>query len=207
MNNLRNSILKTHNYVFSLLQISLFCKEIVLHFIPGHSGIPGNEWADVVAREAASTFSDHIQNNFNISLSNLKAYLKQKALAEWTQQMEAHLPDGHRYSLLTNKPANLKLRSLSPRPFQCLFSRYRSNRVETAGQYARTLEYIIDPACRFCGYPLETIQHLLDSCPGTRQYRLEHNISSSTLTINLLASSLITQNCVFNVHGCTEGFI
>jgi hypothetical protein len=55
-------------------------------------------------------------------------------------------------------------------------------RVESCGEYARKLKYIINPSCRFCGHSQETIFHLLDDCIGTDSYRQESNININTLT-------------------------
>lgn len=53
-----------------------FCTELVLYYVPGHVGLPGNEWADSIAKHAAETFDIPTQNRVSITLSNLKSFLK-----------------------------------------------------------------------------------------------------------------------------------
>jgi len=95
-----------------------FCSELVLHYIPAHVCIIGNELADQYAickKAAVARFTTQQQDEVCASLSNLKLYLNE--LEDW----------GFRQSLLEDKTPHLKLRVASPRPFQTLFSRYRSS--------------------------------------------------------------------------------
>ena len=142
--------------------ITKFCKELVLHHRPAHVGITGNEIADEWAKQAATTFSTEAQDQICASLSNLKSYLRTKTLDQWNIRMNNQLIQGFRRSILQNNSSRLKNRITSPRPLQTLLSRYRCDRVETAGNYSRRLNYINNPSCRFCGHPRETLSHLLD---------------------------------------------
>lgn len=151
-------------------EITLFCKELVFHYVPGHVDILGNTYADNAAKFAASQYSDTEQNQVAPTLSNLKSYLKQKLFNEWCIEMNSRLTPGFRHFLLKARTSRLKMRVGSPRPIQTLFSRYRCNRSESCGEYPRKLRYIMNPSCRFCGHPKETILHLLDDCPGTHSY-------------------------------------
>ena len=86
-------------------------------------------------------------------------------------------------------PSDLKARKASPRQQQSLHSQYRCDRVVSAGVYPRKLKYINNPSCRFCGYPRETISHLLDDCAGTRAYCSQHDLSTQTLVKESPSSS------------------
>ncbi len=171
--------------------ISDFCSELVLHYVPGHVGLIGNELADQWAQHAAASYTYEQQDSVGPSLSNLKAYLRNNLFAEWnTRQNESYAVPGLRQSLLQNQTAKLASRVASPRPFQTLFSRYRCDRAECAGRYPRHLGFIDDDSCRFCGDPRETIPHLLDDCSGTHAFRLEHGISTQTLVTDSTSSLL-----------------
>ena len=158
-----------------------FCPELVIHYVPGHVGVTGNELADAIAKQAANNFSLDRQNEVCASLSNLKTYLRDNLLDHWYAERDIEMDPGLRRSLLGHSCSQLKLRAASPRPFQTLFSRYRCDRVESAGEYPRRLNYINTPQCRFCGHPRETIPHLLDDCVATRAYCTQHNLSTDTL--------------------------
>ena len=180
-----------------------FCSELVLHYVPAHVGMIGNELADDWAKHAATTYTFEQQDDVCPSLSNLKAFLRNKLFDEWnTRQNESYAVPGLRQSLLQNQTANLGLRAASPRPFQTLFSRYRCDRAECAGRYPRHLEFITDDSCRFCDDPRETIPHLLDSCSGTSAIRLEHGISTQTLVTESPSSLLkiATFDCWLRKH-------
>jgi ribonuclease HI len=165
-----------------LYWIMEFVKELYIHYVPGHVGIVGNELADDRAKRALATFTTAEQDQMCASLSNLKSYLHDNLLDEWnTTMVQQQRCLSLRYSLLHNTPSDLKARKASPRPQQSLHSQYRCDRVVSAGVYPRKLKYINNPSCRFCGYPRETISHLLDDCAGTRTYCSQHDLSTQTL--------------------------
>lgn len=60
--------------------ISEFVEEIILHYIPSHVGLMGNELADKMARNAAEQYSIVDQDKVCCTLSNLKCYLRNKLL-------------------------------------------------------------------------------------------------------------------------------
>ena len=155
----------------SIYWILDFCKELVLHYIPGHCGVVGNELADEWAQRAAGNYNNNQQDQVCASLSNLKTNLRQKLLEQWYTQQYSDMEPSLRDSTLHNNASKLKQRIASPRPLQTLFSRYRCNRVETAGEYRQRLAYINNPSCRLCSAPRETIPHLLEDCPGTSAIR------------------------------------
>jgi len=159
-----------------------FCSELVLHYVPGHVYVIGNELADTYAKAAATRFTPQEQDQVCPSLPNLKSYLRTSLMDDWNEKMNEKLTPGFRQLILQNKTSQLKDRDPSPRPFQTLFSRYRVNRVEAAGEYAFKLKYTNDLTCRLCGVHRETISHLLDDCPGTRTICSDLNLSSLTLS-------------------------
>ena len=158
-----------------------FCSELVLHYIPAHVCIIGNELADQYAKAAVARFTTQQQDEVCASLSNLKLYLNEQLMEDWNEHKSEQLRPGFRQSLLEDKTSHLKLRVASPRPFQSLFSRYRCNRVETAGEYAQKLEYTSGLTCRLCGAHRETISHLLNDCLGTRPICTKLRLSTLTL--------------------------
>ena len=77
-----------------------FCKELVIHYVPGHVDLIGNELVDKLAKHAANFYTNKQQNEICTSLSNLKSYLKQKLLEQCNDHMNNDLQPGFRQSLL-----------------------------------------------------------------------------------------------------------
>ena len=143
----------------------------------------------------AEMFTNEEQNQVCATLSNLKNYLKQTLQKKWMiQQGAKYTTVGFRREVLQDEPSNLKLRVGTPRPLQTLLSRFRVDRLESAGTYPRKLQNITNPVCRLCGYPKETILHLLSNCIGTDFYRQSHNLSVQTLESSTLASMVKIAN-------------
>ena len=70
----------------SIGKITEFCKELVLHYMPAHVGILGNELADKRAQEAAMTYTIEEQDKICASLLNLKSYLQTQLLDLWIKE-------------------------------------------------------------------------------------------------------------------------
>ena len=109
-----------------------------------------------------------------------------KSEREWW--FKKQYPAGHRTELdilfeqCPNRRSNLKRRRGVPRSLQCLFSRYRIGLVESCGRLARHLNLLSSDECRLnCGWPFETVEHLLLECPETKAVRTHLSISPSTL--------------------------
>ena len=164
-----------------IIQASKICEELTLHYVPAHVGIEGNELADTWAKRAVKTYTDATQAEISISLLALKAYIKKQITEKHNKKEEREQPPNIRRKLIDSKTAQIKQRITTPRPFQCLFTRYRCNRLESAGEYARTMHYVNTPNCRLCNHPKETIEHLLKDCAGTQPYRTSHNLTFNTL--------------------------
>ena len=60
----------------SIQKITRFCKKLVLHHVPAHVGLLGNELANEQARYAATAFTELEQEQVCALLSNLKSYLE-----------------------------------------------------------------------------------------------------------------------------------
>ena len=95
-----------------------FCSELVLHYIPAHVCIIGNELADQYAKAAVARFTTQQQDEVCASLSNLKLYLNEQLMEDWNKHKSEQLRPGFRQSLLEDKTSHLK--ELPP---QDLFSR------------------------------------------------------------------------------------
>ena len=153
-----------------------------LQWIPSHIGLIGNTEADTLANEASASIARSINLALPIQSATTCTLIRQRETQRFHNIIElSSCLQGHRYHLCKHLNTNFKRRDLLPRPIQTLYSRWRLGHVDSCGTYPRKLNWIADPACRFCKFPKETILHLLTHCPGTAPFRYEHNLSLSTL--------------------------
>ena len=61
-------------------------EEIILHYVPGHVGLVGNELADDAAKRATLHFTIEEQDGVCCTLSNLKCNLLKELMLQWNEQ-------------------------------------------------------------------------------------------------------------------------
>ncbi len=138
---------------------------LCLQKVSAHTGLPGNEQADALAK-AASSLPE--QPQMPLSQADLKIILKKKLHQHWhtlwtvsrTAPLYRHLAAHHQ----AKDPAHHDL----PRHQQTLIAALRFNRFPTAQRMHR-IGKKPSPDC-VCGEP-ETIQHMLLECPATAKDR------------------------------------
>jgi len=72
-----------------IIEVTEFCEQLILHYVPGHVGLIGNEMADAAAKHAAKTFTNEEQDQVCAMLTNLKSYLNQTLQRDWITQQSA----------------------------------------------------------------------------------------------------------------------
>ena len=169
-----------HQYMFQ--QIQPLQSLLHLQWIPSHVGLLGNTEADTLANNASASIARSINLALPIESATTCTLIRQRELKTFHNSLElcSNL-QGHRYTLCQCKKSNFRARDALPRPIQTLYSRWRLGQVDSCGTYPRKLTWIANPACRFCGFPKETIAHLITNCPGTAPFRSQHGLSLSTL--------------------------
>jgi hypothetical protein len=58
---------------------------VQFEWVPGHSGIRGNEIVDQLAKEAAINEDDRLSNNGYILLTHVKVSVRRSCLKDWTK--------------------------------------------------------------------------------------------------------------------------
>ena len=134
-----------------------------LQWVPGHAGLPGNELADEIAREAANLE----QHDVPIDLPSAKARLRRHAHREWEQRLQPT-----RYALQNGvrRPPTAERLGLSRR--ECVeVARLRTGHSLMLREYRHRIGLEDDPTCPECGLEDETLTHLLTDCPARADAR------------------------------------
>ena len=161
---------------------------IALHWVPGHTDIPGNEKADTLAKEAAklSLLSDVT------SLALVSIKIKSLALQEWRKYLQQYTPGAvqknpstyaARYTWKIKK--RLSIPSGTKRETACAFYRLKTGHGYTKS-YLHKMGKSETDKCS-CG-ARQTPQHLLLSCSkySKERTRLVEELETSRLLLLLL---------------------
>ena len=154
--------------------------DFYFQYVPAHVGIAPNEQVNDIAYHDAQVFTPAMQMNQPIELKSIKTSIQQSLLQRWVNTTPIL---GARYRVCGPTRSQLKNRRDIPRALQCLYSRWRVGEVESCGVFPRRLNWIESPECRYCCYPCETTFHLLNDCPGTAAFRLDHGLSTDVLVV------------------------
>ena len=138
--------------------ISKHQKRVVLQWIPAHTGIPGNERADALAKKGANLPQPDKPVTYSTCCQMIKSNMKEDWLNSWTTGNTGRPMYNHMTKPLLEDPIN-ELR----RADQCLIFQLRTQHV-ALNQHLNRIGVKPSAACPLCDYPSETVEHLLFYC-------------------------------------------
>jgi len=176
--------LSTHPGQQVSLQIQQLTKDLLdsdldlqlhLHWVPGHTGIQGNDEADILAKQAAE-YPQPTQDSY-LSLTKLKTQIQQSALTAWHHYW-THLPDSKKGRHF--RSIHFSLPKLRPSPHFYQLSRHQLATVTQLRlghgyfkSYLSRMDENIQTSCtcdRQTPAP-HTPQHILLDCNKYQQHR------------------------------------
>lgn len=145
-----------------------------MRWVPAHTGIPGNEKADVAAKEAAGWRAKEQTSARNRAApptrlyplrATLKTWIKQEAEKEWEYSWNMETRGRVRYRY-TPKPTHkvLRLHENRSKRNSSLLIQMRTEKIGLRDfLYQRGVPEVTDPQC-ICGEGRQTVMHALTRC-------------------------------------------
>ncbi|QRV94576.1 Reverse transcriptase from transposon X-element protein [Ceratobasidium sp. AG-Ba] len=160
---------------------------ITTTWVPAHVGVPGNELADVAAKEAAKGLSSdardlpaYLRNEIAASPAAAKQAFKEAQRELWKQRWEGELSGGcaRIRAIDESTPSNVfhKLAQTMPRRHASLLIQLRSGHIPL-NAYLYRFGHAESASCPACNQRAETVEHYLMNCPAYEQERQRRNIA------------------------------
>ena len=145
--------------------LTSFDINVTLQWIPGHSDIPGNETADLLAK--AGTQKEHPEKSCSISTTT--QILKNNFREEWLNRWTTGTTGRAMYAEMSKPNQSDPINNLN-RQDQCIIFQFRTGHCKL-NQHLNRINPQHPPMCRNCGSHMESVHHVLFDCQVLRDER------------------------------------
>ena len=133
---------------------------VVIQWIPGHSKIPGNDAADLAAKNASNQMEDGRPITLRSANMQIRDTFKDKIEHERTQKIYSE------YNVDRE-------REIESRQDQVLLAQLRTGKHRAFQEYAHMIDDEVPPICPHCKEENHTLEHWLLGCPATLRAKQE----------------------------------
>ena len=136
--------------------------EVTIQWVPGHSGIQGNEMADAAAKQATMLPQEPTPITLGSACAKIRATIK--------DDLSAHERSARVYAKFSlQKEAEVRTRE-----DQVLLGRIRSAHHWCFESYHQLVDETHDTTCKECGWKMHDLEHWLCHCPSTSHIRMRN---------------------------------
>ena len=172
--------------------LTQFNIQVALQWIPGHSGVHGNEKADTLAKQGTT----QEQPDTPVSLQTAKQIIQSNIKEEWLNRWAAGSTGRAMYREMPTPKAKDSINALS-RKDQCTIFQWRTTHTHVNYHLNRT-DPMRPPVCRHCCAPYETTKHILLECPQLQPLRNQLLPPQPTISNTLYAPvAQLVKTCKF----------
>ena len=152
---------RTENNIQGLLEkMSHNDQHLTMVWCPGHCNIDGNERADNCANEGSKLPQESVSHSFNTAKAVIRRHLKDPPIEHpLANKVYVNGPD-------RRKPIREQLN----REQQVTISRLRSGHHTQLNYWRKKTDLTSEDKCRLCGSAPQTIQHIMEECPGMNDW-------------------------------------
>lgn len=176
-----------------------------LQWIPGHYVDPGNDAADLLAKEAVGLKETH---PFRHLVSREKGYIRYQIMKDWEREWKTSKNGGHLRQIDTTLPSihARRLYDPLPRPRAYLLTQLHTGHSFLA-TYAKRRRFSENDQCE-CG-ARETVAHVLMECPklSTLRRSLQQQIRESFGNISFMFGGKSQQESRGKPAGMSQGSV
>ena len=145
--------------------MSIYKIKVILQWIPGHSGVQGNESADSLAKTGASLPQPDVPVSMDTVKKMIRSNFKEEWLENWTNNNTGRALYNNMNAPQKKDPINFLVRK-----DQTTIFRLRTTHVPLNG-HLNKIKKDHSAHCRLCGHPNETVEHHLLHCPQLNDLR------------------------------------